>query len=308
MGKRSKTAALLLMLCLTLTACAPGQAQATPAPTAAETARPEETETPEEQAKLPYERKPVYIDGREAAEAYLYKEELFVPIGQVCEAIGFEASWEGGEDAFTARIEDAELSAKKGDGYLLAEGRYLYLPNGWLAEGDSLLLPADLLGRLLGLACTEAEDGLYISSNTAAVISGGEGYYDIYCSYEEVYWLAHVIHAEAYQQPLAGMIGVGNVVFNRVASDDFPDTVVEVVNDVEHVVQFEPVANGSIKTEPDEQSYIAAYLCIEGFNTVGDSLYFVNPDFGSGWFDNSLEFVVKIGGHNFYRPKGEDNA
>lgn len=305
MGKRTEIAAALLCLCLGLTACAPQQAKATPAPTPAQTAQPVGTEAP---AKLPYGRKRVYLDGREAAEARLYNKEWFAPIDQIGEAIGFEVSWEGGEDAFTARIESAELSAKKGDGYLLAEGRYLYLPDGWLTEGDSLLLPVSLFGRLLGLTCTEEKNGLYISSSAAQVISGGEGYYDIYCSYEEVYWLAHVIHAEAYQQPLAGMIGVGNVVFNRVASDDFPDTVTEVVYDVEHVVQFEPVSNGSIKAEPDEQSYIAAYLCIEGFNTVGDSLYFVNPDFGSDWFDNSLEFVVKIGGHNFYRPKGENNA
>lgn len=309
MGRGPKlAAALLLCLSLGMTACAPEQAQAMPAPTAAVTAQPDEPDGQSEQAKLPYGRKRVYVDGKEAAEARLHKEEWFASIDQICEALGFEVSWEGGEDAFTACVEDAELCAKKGDGYLLAEGRYLYLPDGWLTDGDSLLLPVNLFEKLLGVSCTEEEDGLHICADAAAVISGGEGYYDIYCPYDEVYWLAHVIHAEAFQQPLAGMIGVGNVVFNRVASDDFPNTVTEVVYDVEHAVQFEPVSNGAIKTEPDEQSYIATYLCLEGFNTVGDSLYFVNPDFGSDWFDSSLDFVVKIGDHNFYRPKGEDNA
>lgn len=44
---------------------------------------------------------------------------------------------------------------------------------------------------------------------------------------------------------------------------------------------MDPAADGSVLGEPDERSVIAACLCLEGYNTVGESLYFVNPDRGT---------------------------
>ena len=48
---------------------------------------------------------------------------------------------------------------------------------------------------------------------------------------------------------------------------------------------------------------IASYLVLEGANVVGDCLYFVNPAYGSAWFDNTLELRATIGHHNFYADK-----
>ena len=92
---------------------------------------------------------------------------------------------------------------------------------------------------------------------------------------------------------------------NRVKSKIFPDTVFEVVYDTEHVIQFEPIAVGAIHEDPDEESVAAACLVLEGANTVGDCLYFVNPSFGSAWFDTTLKLEKVIGRHNFYSPKDE---
>ena len=120
---------------------------------------------------------------------------------------------------------------------------------------------------------------------------------------ELLYWLPQIINAEAKGQPMAGMIGVGNVVMNRIASDKFPNSVTSVLYERDYAIQFEPVQNGSIKAQPDERAYIAAYLCLEGYNTVGESLFFVNPAYGSGWFDRDLQLVKVFGDHNFYNYK-----
>ncbi|MEI3102536.1 MAG: cell wall hydrolase, partial [Oscillospiraceae bacterium] len=67
-----------------------------------------------------------------------------------------------------------------------------------------------------------------------------EDYYELNYPSEELFWLSQIIHAEAWQQPLAGQIGVGNVVMNRVNSPDFPSTVFDVIFDMDHnIVQFE---------------------------------------------------------------------
>ena len=176
-----------------------------------------------------------------------------------------------------------------------------------ITAGDKLYLPYELLCRFLCLDVQpeEGSDALYLSTLNARVIPGGEDYYELYFPSEELFWLSQIIHAEAWQQPLAGQIGVGNVVLNRVDSPDFPSTVFDVIFDMDHnIIQFEPISNGSVYSQPDEMARIAACLCLEGYNTVGDSLYFVNPAFGSGWFDSSLDLTVTIGDHNFYSVRG----
>ena len=95
------------------------------------------------------------------------------------------------------------------------------------------------------------------------------------------------------------MIGVGNVVLNRVASSRFPNTVEDVVF---QTGQFNPVDMGTIYLEPSEEAILAAKLAIEGVNTVGDSLYFVNPVAGdSRWFNASLTPTITIADHAFYK-------
>ena len=106
-------------------------------------------------------------------------------------------------------------------------------------------------------------------------------------------------------EPLEGQIGVGNVVMNRVNDPRFPGNVFSVIYDTEHTIQFEPIALGGIREDPTEQAQLAAWLVLEGANTVGDSLYFVNPAYGSWWFDSALQLVTAIGNHNFYAQPTE---
>ena len=246
---------------------------------------------------------PVYIDGLLSARAYLSGETVFLPPEAVCAAAGLSMSWSEDNDTLTLSVPGAVLTGLKGSGYFEADGRYIYAPDGWLVKGDVLYLPSDAVERLFGVKInvSEKRDRLELSTDKLAVISGGANYYELNYDAELLYWLPQIINAEAKFEPLAGQIGVGNVVMNRLRSPDFPDTIFEVIYDTEHTVQFEPISTGGIFQEPTEQATIAAYLCLEGYSTVGGSLYFVNPEFGSGWFDSSLELVETIGHHNFYK-------
>ena len=246
---------------------------------------------------------PVYIDGLLSARAYLSGETLFLPPEAVCAAAGLSMSWSEDNGTLTLSVPGAVLTGHKDDGYFEADGRYIYAPDGWLVKGDVLYLPSDAVERLFGVKINVSakRDRLELSTDKLAVISGGANYYELNYDAELLYWLPQIINAEAKFEPLAGQIGVGNVVMNRLSSPDFPDTIFEVIYDTEHTVQFEPISTGGIFQEPTEQATIAAYLCLEGYSTVSGSLYFVNPDYGSGWFDSSLELVETIGHHNFYK-------
>ena len=246
---------------------------------------------------------PVYIDGLLSARAYVSGEAVFLPPEAVCAAARLSMSWSEDNGTLTLSVPGAVLTGHKDDGYFEADGRYIYAPDGWLVKGDVLYLPSDAVERLFGVkvSVSAKRDRLELSTDKLAVMSGGASYYELNYDAELLYWLPQVINAEAKFEPLAGQIGVGNVVMNRLSSPDFPDTIFEVIYDTEHTVQFEPISTGGIFQEPTEQATIAAYLCLEGYSTVGGSLYFVNPEFGSGWFDSSLELVETIGHHNFYK-------
>ena len=94
---------------------------------------------------------------------------------------------------------------------------------------------------------------------------------------------------------------MGNVVLNRVSSQDFPDSIPGVIFDDENGVQFEPVANGTVTNEPTELSLEAARRALSGENTVGDALYFFAPALSQGsWIDSSRTFRQTICCHRFY--------
>lgn len=179
-------------------------------------------------------------------------------------------SWSEDNGTLTLSVPGAVLTGHKDDGYFEADGRYIYAPDGWLVKGDVLYLPSDAVERLFGVKInvSEKRDRLELSTDKLAVISGGANYYELNYDAELLYWLPQIINAEAKFEPLAGQIGVGNVVMNRLRSPDFPDTIFEVIYDTEHTVQFEPISTGGIFQEPTEQATIAAYLCLEGYSTV----------------------------------------
>ena len=89
---------------------------------------------------------------------------------------------------------------------------------------------------------------------------------------------------------------------NRVASDRYPDNVFDVVFDTNNGIQFHPVINKTIYRDASENSIIAACLCLEGYNTVEDSLFFVAPALAElDWVQKTRTFVVRIGSHEFYK-------
>jgi N-acetylmuramoyl-L-alanine amidase len=109
--------------------------------------------------------------------------------------------------------------------------------------------------------------------------------------------LAHIINAEAKDQPYEGKIAVGNVIMNRVDSPKFPDTIKEVVY---QKGQFQPVSNGAINKKPSDESIRAAKEVLEGRREVNENvLFFYNPEISTSSWIFTREVVTKIGEHAF---------
>lgn len=296
---------MLLVLCLLLSAC--GAPAAQPSPAAAGSPPP----IPSPGAEPPYDTLDVYIDGLLAAEGSMKDGKAYLEPESICSYLGIDCAASGDSSSFVLSLDGIEFSGSSDEEQLFCNGRYFYAPEGWFSDEGRLYLPCDLLCRFLCLnySLDSSRSRVDISSLGAHVIEGGKDYYELNYPSDQLFWLSQIIYAEAFQQPMEGLIGVGNVVLNRVKSPDFPATVFDVIFQIDHnIVQFEPISNGSVYSQTDRRSYIAACLVLDGYSTVGDSLYFVNPKAGSGWFDRELELTAVIGDHNFYSPRGEDDA
>ncbi len=304
--RRSALLPLALVLALCLSGCSLIFGERTPptedSPSEA-TAAPALPSPPAPREQAPYPDVPVYFDGLLTDRGYLVEDSLYLSPEAICAFFGQELKLTVGPDGALLTGDGLELYAIEGLEYIQANSRYLYTPLGTFLADGRLYLPADAVERMLNLRAVYSpeENRVEIAGNGVSFLPGGEDYYERSFSEEELYWLPHIINAESKDEPLAGMIGVGNVVLNRVKSDRFPDTVYGVIYDRDFAVQFEPILGGGVLEEPEELPVIASRLVLEGYNTVGDSLFFVNPDKGvSPWFEEDLTPTVTIGLHHFY--------
>ena len=243
------------------------------------------------------ETMPIYVNGLLEGRSYLYNGHTYTTPDNMAMIYGIEGEgwydYDTGDAEYTA--DGLTLTYHNGDPYCVANGRYLYMPEGILEVSGVAYYPISVLCKVFGdiVSWNEERHSVDLDTTAQQLIENGDSYYGRIN--REL--LARIIQAEAGNQPFEGMVGVGNVVMNRVYSDRFPNNVYDVVY---QSGQFDPVYNGSINNVPSDDAVLASYLCLEGMNTVGDALFFQNPSASSVIF-TGLSYITTIGDHVFYR-------
>ena len=96
------------------------------------------------------------------------------------------------------------------------------------------------------------------------------------------------------------------MILNRVNSEDFPDTVSEVVlQKSKGVTQFSPVSSGKIwKVTISDETVAAVQRALEGEDISQGAMYFAARTYADEdrmrWFDENLTFLFAHGGHEFF--------
>lgn len=112
--------------------------------------------------------------------------------------------------------------------------------------------------------------------------------------------LARLVRAEAVGELYAGKVVVAVVVLNRVKSNQFPNSVREVIYQISNgYYAFTPVANGQINQPADVQSKRAVNEAIALMGKGKGSLFFYNPATATSNWVASREVTVRIGNHVF---------
>lgn len=241
---------------------------------------------------------PVYVGNTRVDSdmlSYSMDGELYVPLEEVSKALGsWFYTWNSALQSASLMAEGLFLTVSSDEDYIIANGRYLYMKNGLQMRNGEPMVPVQQLCRAFGVSCA-LEDAVRIEPEGQPIEAAAQYYNE-----EDIYWLSRIIYAEAGAEPFEGMIAVGNVVLNRVASEEFPDTVYDVIFDFANGIQFSPAYYGTVYCTPSEDAIMAAKLAMDGVDVVGDCLYFNATRLTNSWASQNCEFVTQIGDHNFY--------
>lgn len=134
------------------------------------------------------------------------------------------------------------------------------LKSSAIYPGQVLMIPSSKSS--VGTSPTEVSRGMFYKDK----VSYNRSDFDL---------LARLITAEADSESYKTQVAVGAVVLNRVKSSLFPNTIPEVIYQVENgSYQFEPVLNGWINRPASESAMKAAREALSGVDPTNGSLYF----------------------------------
>lgn len=245
---------------------------------------------------------PLYLNGIKVADGYMIGETTYASVRSFSEVLceDLDITWDSEIQTVSITAANLEFTATVGNLYISANDRNLFVADGVKLYDDTVIAPIRTIAEVFGAEIDWHEESMSISivPNELQIIESGDTFYDE----NDLYWLSRLINSEAGNQTMEGKIAVGNVVLNRVADPTCPDTIYDVIFDAKYGVQFSVVSTGGIYQEPNEESIIAAKICLEGGNIVGDDcIYFVNPAIGvTSWFRTTRTFVGSFGDHDFY--------
>lgn len=121
--------------------------------------------------------------------------------------------------------------------------------------------------------------------------------------------LLRIVEAEAGSEDIKGRVLVANVIMNRVKSEDFPNTVTEVVWDnSDGVQQFSPTYDGRInEVAVSDETREAVKQALKGTDYSEGALFFIQKsaaeEHNVKWFEKDLKRLFKYGVHEFYTYK-----
>ena len=137
-----------------------------------------------------------------------------------------------------------------------------------------------------------AEQDAQIVQETQAAPASPENRWHITLSPDETELLARIVWLESQGEPVKGQQAVVEVVFNRMRSDVYPDTLYEVLSQ-KNPVQFCSFKNRD-RAKPTQKEYDSIQQVLDGKTRIlrDDTMYFST-------FPLTEHVEVKIGGHYF---------
>jgi N-acetylmuramoyl-L-alanine amidase len=112
----------------------------------------------------------------------------------------------------------------------------------------------------------------------------------------DVDMMAHVVHGEARGESYQGQVAVAAVILNRVESNQFPDTIHNVVFQRN---AFTAIYDGQFGLQPDRNAYHAVKDAFLGWDPSGGSVFYYNPGIATNNWIFTRTVIKQIDNHLF---------
>lgn len=161
---------------------------------------------------------------------------------------------------------------------------------------------------------TLEQETLQLMASPAGSVWGGRikvyaGKTPLLITEEDKEVLLRIVEAEATCEDIKGRMLVANVILNRVVSENFPDSITEVVFQNNGVTyQFAPIKDGRYwEVTVSEETIEAVERVLAGEDYSQGALYFAARKLANQnamrWFDTSLKYLFRHGVHEFFKDK-----
>lgn len=123
-------------------------------------------------------------------------------------------------------------------------------------------------------------------------------------SAEDEYLLAKIAMAEAESNDIYVKAAVISVVLNRTYSQDFPNSIYDVIfeKNPNGLYQFSPIGNGRWdKVEPNEECYKAVELVEASICDFSQGALYFEDCSGDSWHSRNLQLLFELDGMRFYK-------
>lgn len=235
---------------------------------------------------LAFDKRPFVQEGR-----------TMMPLRTLANALGAEASWDSEHEIITLHHDGDVIYLKIGVKAYTLNGNATAIDTAPILHEGQTMVPLRIVAETLGCEVSwQEEENTVLLTKEGLVVD--EALADPGFSEEDLLWLARIVNVEGLDIGYEAKLAIANVVLNRVASDDFPDSVYDVIKDKGYTVQFPPAHRSTFDSlKPDAQSLQVAEDALRGSNNIEDCLYFNNRPFK--WKADDLYKVIE--GEYFYK-------
>jgi len=228
----------------------------------------------------------------------LVEDSVFVVGRYLVEALGGTIGWTEETQTVSMVLEDKAIDIVIGSLESVVDGTSVALYKAPFIKDGRTMIPLRFVSEYFGCDVEWIQQTYTVVMEKDGLEVPKAYIYDRSYTDEDLYLLSKIVTVESGDHSLEMAMAIANTVLNRVKDDRFPNTIAEVIYQVDVYQQFPPAHKASFETlTPKPISIKASKRALEGVNNIGPSLFFNNQPFKS----KTNDLIKIIDGEYFYK-------
>ena len=228
----------------------------------------------------------------------LIKDKTYIIAKDFINAINEEIIWDGKKRDVIINFENDKLVFNVDTKKVLLNKKILSSDIKPIIREDRTYIPLRYISEFFGFKVKWEQNSYNVVLEKENLKINKEFINESHYTKKDIKWLSKIVDVESDYASMPMKLAIANVVLNRVKSSRFPDSIKDVIFQVDVHVQFPPAHKEGFKNiNPSLKSIIAAKNALEGKNNISKCLFFNNAPFES----KEDDLYKIIDGEYFYK-------